>query len=93
MPNVDGLMATKQIREITGPVANLLIVAVTGSATNVDRDAYRMHGLTGFVAKPIDWQILVTEIEAATAADLPSRSGVDRSDQSAPEPFPVTRRA
>ena len=82
MPNMDGLIATRKIREMSGTVANLPIVAVTGNATIADRNAYTMHGLTGFVSKPIDSQILITEIEAAMAAGLPSRTGVVLSDQS-----------
>jgi CheY-like chemotaxis protein len=85
MPNVDGLMATRQIRAMSGPVANLPIVAVTANEMNADRDAYIAHGLTGFVAKPIDPLILMAEIEAAIASYLPTETYVDMSDQTAPD--------
>lgn len=76
MPNVDGLMATKQIREMSGPLANLPIVAVTANALNADRDSYVANGLTGFVAKPIDPQNLMAEIATALVPNLSTDSGI-----------------
>ena len=72
MPNMDGLMATQQIREMVGPVSDLPIVAVTANAMNADRAEYLSRGLTGFVAKPIDPDVLMAEIQAAIAAHLPT---------------------
>ncbi len=84
MPNMDGLMATRQIRAMSGPVANLPIVAVTANAKKVDRATYFAHGLTGFVAKPINPVALMAEIDAAIETYSPARSDVFFPDRSAP---------
>ena len=39
---------------------------------NADRAEYLSRGLTGFVAKPIDPDVLMAEIQAAIAAHLPT---------------------
>lgn len=72
MPNVDGLMATQQIREMVGSVSEVPIVAVTANSMNADRAEYLSRGLTGFVAKPIDPDVLMAEIQAAIADHVPT---------------------
>lgn len=74
MPNMDGLMATQMIRDMVGPVSTLPIVAVTANAMNADRAEYLSRGLTGFVAKPIDPDVLMEEIQAAIASHQPTET-------------------
>lgn len=54
MPVMDGLAATRAIRQIAG-MAAVPIVAVTGNAFEADRQACEAAGMTDFVTKPIDW--------------------------------------
>tara|TARA_R110000787_G_scaffold5473_5_gene19977 strand:- start:1061 stop:1594 length:534 start_codon:yes stop_codon:yes gene_type:complete len=83
MPNMDGLMATQMIRGMVGPVSTLPIVAVTANAMNADRAEYLSRGLTGFVAKPIDPDVLMGEIQAAIASHLPTETVLSGSDRPA----------
>jgi len=60
MPVLDGLGATKTIREAG---FNLPIIALTANAMREDRELYKKSGLNSFVAKPIDKQALYCELE------------------------------
>ncbi len=53
MPEMDGLEATRRIRNMAGPSAELPIVAVTASSTEQDRRRCMDVGMDDFLAKPI----------------------------------------
>mgnify|MGYP002776318955 CR=1 FL=1 len=57
MPEMDGLEATRQIRQLSG-CATLPIVAMTANAFTEDRERCRVAGMTDFMAKPIDPDVL-----------------------------------
>lgn len=54
MPVVDGLAATRAIRELAGPKARVAIIAMTANAMDSDRQACLEAGMDDFLAKPID---------------------------------------
>ncbi|MBI2242278.1 MAG: response regulator [Magnetospirillum gryphiswaldense] len=54
MPVVDGLAATRMIRELSGPKARVAIIAMTANAMESDRQACLDAGMDDFLAKPID---------------------------------------
>jgi two-component system sensor histidine kinase/response regulator len=56
MPTLDGLAATRQIRERLGP--SMPIVAMTANAFGDDRQACLAAGMNDHVAKPVDPDIL-----------------------------------
>lgn len=74
MPVMDGLAATRAIREdearrnARAPVA---IVALTGRDTDADREACRAAGMTGFLAKPVTAGQLAAALAAASGATTP----------------------
>ncbi len=54
MPKMDGITATKLIREQGGIGATIPIIAVTAKAMVGDRETYIAAGMNDFVSKPIN---------------------------------------
>ncbi len=63
MPEMDGIRATKRIREDGGEHANIPIIALTANAMKGDREKYLAAGMSDYVSKPID----PTELKEAIA--------------------------
>ena len=57
MPEMDGLEATRQIRQLAG-CATLPIVAMTANVFTEDRERCRVAGMTDFMTKPIHPDVL-----------------------------------
>jgi signal transduction histidine kinase len=76
MPGVDGLSATRMIRELGGPAALTPILAVTADVMRDDIERCRAAGMNGHVPKPIDQARLLNALSCALqgrdafAADL-----------------------
>jgi CheY-like chemotaxis protein len=64
MPDVDGLQATRSIREIERSTrrAALPIIALTANAMKGDEDRCREAGMNGYLAKPVSLERLEREI-------------------------------
>jgi PAS domain S-box-containing protein len=58
MPEMDGVTATKAIRAGRGPCGNIPIYAVTADTSTERRRLYENAGLSGFLTKPIDSNVL-----------------------------------
>lgn len=65
MPVMDGLEATRRIRMGRGPNARAPVVALTANVTIEDQAGCYAAGMTGFVAKPIQPQLLFDAIADA----------------------------
>jgi two-component system sensor histidine kinase/response regulator len=75
MPEMDGLTATARIRESERPtLLHIPIIAMTAHAMKGDRERCIDAGMDGYVSKPIS----APELEAAIAAVLEARNGVDQ---------------
>ena len=57
MPEMDGLEATRQIRQLAG-CATLPIIAMTANVFTEDRERCRVAGMTDFMTKPIHPDVL-----------------------------------
>ncbi|GAB2979378.1 hypothetical protein GCM10027049_13320 [Mucilaginibacter puniceus] len=57
MPNLDGLQATKSIRQTYGDKP--LILALTANAMNDDKEACLKAGMNGYLSKPLKLKLLV----------------------------------
>jgi CheY-like chemotaxis protein len=53
MPVMDGIEATRQIRLLNSPAANIQIIALTAHAMQGDRETYLEAGMDGYVSKPV----------------------------------------
>ncbi|OBP16762.1 ATP-binding protein [Rheinheimera sp. SA_1] len=64
MPNLDGLQACRQIRqlELEHHKNQLPIIALTASVLDEDKQAAKEAGMQGFASKPIDFSALCFEI-------------------------------
>ncbi|HEX5264571.1 MAG TPA: response regulator, partial [Phenylobacterium sp.] len=62
MPGMDGLEATRQIRELPAPYADVPIVALTADVMTHHQAAYQAAGMNGFVPKPFSPAQLLAEI-------------------------------
>lgn len=62
MPGVDGLTATRQIRQLPG-LGAIPIVAVTALAMSGDREMILKAGCDGYISKPINIDTFVDEVK------------------------------
>jgi signal transduction histidine kinase/CheY-like chemotaxis protein/HPt (histidine-containing phosphotransfer) domain-containing protein len=69
MPVMDGLDATRRIRELEGNRSRVPILAVTASALPEQVVACRMAGMDGHLAKPIDRESLLAAVSRLAAGD------------------------
>jgi CheY-like chemotaxis protein len=53
MPVMDGLGATRWIRELDGRKATIPIIALTANAMQGDRDRFIAAGMNDYVSKPV----------------------------------------
>jgi HPt (histidine-containing phosphotransfer) domain-containing protein len=79
MPRMDGLEATRAIRQLGGARGAVMIVALTANAFADDVKACRDAGMDDFVAKPIRKQVLITTLskiaaQALSLAPAPARA-------------------
>jgi len=83
MPNLDGLGASRQIRayEIQEGLQRIPIIALTASVLERDHKAARLSGMDGFIAKPLDWKKVYSEITNVLhqTPDTPSPESVKSS--------------
>lgn len=59
MPVLDGIEATRTIRNLPGPVSALPIIALTASTEPQDIEACHAAGMNGCIGKPFVWQELL----------------------------------
>lgn len=70
MPEMDGMTATKRIREIDGPAGRIPIIALTANAMKGDREQYLATGMDDYVSKPIDAGALFAAIRRCCGNDV-----------------------
>ncbi|AVM73077.1 hybrid sensor histidine kinase/response regulator [Magnetospirillum gryphiswaldense] len=74
MPRVDGLAATRLIRQLAEPKNRIAIIAMTANAMEADRQACLAAGMDDFLAKPIDRRRLSAILHRWSACLLESRA-------------------
>jgi signal transduction histidine kinase len=88
MPRMDGVTATRCIRELEGPAKNVPIIAMTANALPEQVRAFREAGMDGHLAKPFRQQDLHDVIRQAF--ENPARL-TNRSPASSGEHVPPIR--
>ena len=63
MPVLDGMAATRRIRELPGAAGRVPIVGLTANVLDRDRDLYLAAGMNDCLAKPIQWSRLTDAID------------------------------
>jgi CheY-like chemotaxis protein len=72
LPGVDGIEATRRIRALSGDVARVPIVGISGRATAGDETAGLGAGMNGYLTKPLSPSALTAALEALALLDLPA---------------------
>ncbi len=87
MPNMDGVTATGKIRALPPPACDVPIIAMTANAMIGDRESYLQNGMSDYVPKPIDRELLMETIGKWTGGTkvervdiLPATAEIDRHD-------------
>ncbi|WP_374377508.1 ATP-binding protein [Dongia sp.] len=70
MPNMDGIMATREIRNLGGRFETIPIIALTANAMAGDRERYLAAGMSAYVSKPIDAKLLSLALRQTCGADV-----------------------
>jgi two-component system, sensor histidine kinase and response regulator len=83
MPKLNGLEATRRIRQMPGVSATVPVIAITAAVMRNDREKCHQAGMNDFVSKPIDQHQLFekmafwTNSEISGPADKPEKSPGD----------------
>ena len=70
MPVMDGLQATRTIRDLPSPIGQTPIIAMTANAMRKDQDACLGAGMNDFISKPIDPMAFLAVIGRYMGAEL-----------------------
>jgi signal transduction histidine kinase/DNA-binding response OmpR family regulator/HPt (histidine-containing phosphotransfer) domain-containing protein len=66
MPELDGIQATQQIRDLPAPLCDLHIIAMTANAMTGAREQYLAAGMNDYISKPVDAATLMKALAALT---------------------------
>ncbi|MHB8865780.1 MAG: response regulator [Pirellulaceae bacterium] len=87
MPGMDGLEATRAIRETEQGLRSVPIIAMTAHAMKGDRERCLAAGMDGYLAKPINGHEMIRLVERLAAR--PTGGGTGRPVGSPDQPSPV----
>jgi CheY-like chemotaxis protein len=78
MPVMDGIEATRRIRNLTKPISDIPIFALTANVMASEREKYLAAGMNDCLLKPIDWKRLRSAIAGVPAKGVLPDAAIDR---------------
>ena len=79
MPVMDGVEATRRIRNMDGPAREVPIIGLTANVMASEQERYLAAGMNACLTKPIDWTELATAVAVAERTDPGEASSLVRS--------------
>ncbi len=81
MPELDGMSATRKIRQLSNQYQEIPIIALTASARQEDRDACLAAGMDEFISKPVKQSKLAATLEQwLGTGSLPPHPAIDQQE-------------
>ena len=62
MPVMDGVEATRRIRQMEGPAREVPIIGLTANVMASEQERYLAAGMDACLTKPVDWTELATAV-------------------------------
>jgi len=86
MPGMDGLTATRRVRELQGDRGSVPILALTAHASGSSRPECLSAGMNGFVTKPLRPALLFAEMASVLGKGNGGNSPLPTPEQATPRP-------
>ncbi len=86
MPVMDGLEATRKIRQLSPPLGIIPIIALTADVISEHRRMYVESGVNAVVGKPVNWLELESEIARNLRGGPGRAANASASEAAKPEP-------
>ena len=77
MPEMDGLQATRAIRDLQDEVSQIPIVALTANAIQGDQETCLEAGMNDYISKPVEKQALFDVLERYLTTEAPAPAALD----------------
>jgi signal transduction histidine kinase/CheY-like chemotaxis protein len=74
MPELDGIQATRQIRQLPAPKSTVPVIAMTANAMAGAREEYLAAGMDDYISKPVQATLLLTKLAAIAGHRAAPRS-------------------
>jgi PAS domain S-box-containing protein len=79
MPEMDGMTATRKIRELKSENGNVPIIAITAHALMGDKEKCLEAGMDDYLSKPIRSEVLIQKLDKWLKVQVGTKKGEDKS--------------